>query len=54
MTFGFVADSVDAHLRADKEFLCCAREAVEIRRVDGEQIERTQLRAADWQDNDMT
>lgn len=46
--------SVDAHRRdVEVGFLRCAREAGEMRREEDDRIERTQLRAADWQDNDM-
>ena len=44
---------MDANRRAGEAFLRCAREAEEIRRAGGERRERTQLRAAEWQDNDM-
>jgi len=50
---GFAAAvSVDAHLLAGV-FLLCATAAEESRRDDDDRRERTQLRAADWQDNDM-
>lgn len=48
-----MAASVEFHRRAGEGFLLCAREAAEIRRPEEERRERTQLRAADWQDNDM-
>jgi hypothetical protein len=44
---------VEDHRFVDEGFRRCAREAAEIRRVDEERRERTQLRAADWQDIDM-
>jgi hypothetical protein len=52
-TFGFVAASVEAHRLAGEGFLRCASDAVEIRRLVDERRVRAQLRAADWQDNDM-
>lgn len=53
--FGFAAAvSVDAHrLVGLFAFLLCASAAAESRREDEERRERTQLRAADWQDNDI-
>jgi hypothetical protein len=54
---GLVASaSVDAHrlLAGEEGFLRCARQVVESRREDEEERkERMQLRAADWQDNDI-
>ena len=44
---------MEVHRLEVEGFLRCEREAVEIRRVVDERRERTQLRAADWQDNDM-
>lgn len=50
---GFAAAvSVDAHLLAGV-FLLCATAAEESRKEDDDRRERTQLRAADWQDNDI-
>ncbi len=43
---------MDAH-RLVGEFLLCANAAAESRREDEERRERMQLRAAEWQDNDM-
>jgi len=52
-TFELVAPSVEAHRFTSNGFLLCAREAVAIRRGQDEGRERTQLRAAVWQANDM-
>lgn len=52
-TLGFVETSVEAHRLEVEGFLRCAREAVDTRREEEDRRERTQLRAADWQDSDI-
>ena len=51
-TLGFVEASVDAH-RLVILFLFCTVERVATRSEKDERRERTQLRAADWQDIDI-
>lgn len=52
-TLGFVEDSVEAHRLVVEGFLRCAIETGATRSDEDERRERTQLRAADWQDNDI-
>ena len=50
---GFVAASVEAHRLVVEGFLRCAIETDATRSEEEDRRERTQPRAADWQDNDI-